>query len=222
MASFDSPHVQLQLELPGIPKLTRAEQLVQAFERGDVDRDSVAGIAAALWLRDEETRQRRARRWAHVQTIENRYWSSWGWLVPGGSEGVWLYADAVSAYVNGEYLAAIVCCHAAAERTLAARLDLHEQLGGLERAGLAPLVQRARDRNLIDDEARDHLLQLNDVRKPIAHFKPPFDPHSVTERLRPHSLRGDYESALDDLLRADAEHALECANFAVRGMGPGF
>lgn len=223
VTAFGDPYGQLQFELEGIPMLTRAEQLGRELERGDVDTESAAGIEAILWLQDEETRARRAQRWIRVQAIEARYRSSWGWLVPGGSEGIWLYADAVSAYVHGDYFASVVCCHAAAERTLAARLNLEEQLSGLERAGLGPLVQRAHDLQLIDDAARTHLLELNDVRKPIAHLKPPTDPDSVGERLRSRSSIGaDYDESMEELLGGDAEHALECANFALRGLGPGF
>lgn len=215
------PYGQLQLELDGIPMLSQADQLEQWLARDRIDPWSLAGIEAALALRDGETRQRRARRWLKLHELEARYWNSWGHLIPGGAEGLWLYADAVSAYINAEYLATVVCSHAAAERTLAARLELRDQLTGLERAGLGPLVARAHELDLIDDLARDRLQSLNDIRRPIAHLKPPLAEHSITQRLSHEASAGDYDEDMDNLLRGDAERALECADFALRGMGPG-
>lgn len=222
MSVFASePYGQLQLELDGIPMLSQAEQLEQWLQRDSIEPDSLVGIEAVLTVRDAETRPWRARRWLRLHALEARYWSSWGWLIPGGAEGIWLYADAVSAYVNGEYLATVVCSHAAAERTLAARLASREQLGGLERAGLGPLVIRAHEMSLIDDEAKGRLLDLNDIRRPIAHLKSPLAQHSIARRLTQESSTGDYDEDMNNLLRGDAERALECADFALRGMGPG-
>lgn len=211
---------QMQLHLEGIEPLSD-EQRVEAWFQ-EQEHDTADTRTAALFLRDQRTRRARAARWGQVQELQAPFASSWGWLFPGGSEGLWLYHEAERAYVEGFPLAALLCAHAASERVLAGCLQGYEdELDKRWRLwGLGPLVKEAFQRGLIDEPLRDKLMEVNEVRKVSAHFKPPLEPNSLHVRaIRRADAKpelGD-EDALDEIAEADALLAIGAATELMRG-----
>jgi hypothetical protein len=86
--------------------------------------------------------------------------------------------------------------------------------------GLGRLVPAAFDLGLIEEGLKDRLLQVSELRKVSAHFKPPMEPNSImsrafeTFRLQPDL---DTEDGLDSLLAGDALTALKAATELLRG-----
>ena len=98
---------QLQFEFDGIPPLTQ-EQRLSAW-LADQDIESTDTLTAILFLNDEESRRRRAARWAEVRSIQIPYEAESGWLVSGGEEVIWLYDEACKGYVHGSFFSALLC-----------------------------------------------------------------------------------------------------------------
>ena len=77
--------------------------------------------------------------------------------------------------MNGMFMAALLCAHSSCERVLAGCLDWYEDRlpKGWAMWGLGRLVPAAFDLGLIDEGLKDRLLQVSELRKVSAHFKPP-------------------------------------------------
>lgn len=211
---------QLQLSFEGIEPLSD-EYRVEAWLH-DQEQNTAETRIAALFLRDERTRRARASRWGQVQATQAPFASEWGWLIPGGHESVWLYHEAVRSFVEGFALAALLCAHASCERVLAGCLQDYEQEldKNWRRWGLGPLVEEAFNRALIEQPLRDALVQVNEVRKVSAHFKPPLAPNSLHRRAIHRADAGpdvDDEEALDQVAEDDALLAIKAATELMRG-----
>jgi hypothetical protein len=180
-----------------------------------------AEVLAALILRDSTTIEERAKRWSELRAIQAPYHQANGWLVPGGSEAIWLYDEAERAFIDGLFLAALLCAHAACERVLAGcLLGYDERLDkNRRRWGLGPLTAAAFKYGLIDEDLRNGLEQVTELRKISAHFKPPMEPKSVVVRTYRGLEAGSElsEDALESTLRSDARTALEIATWLMRG-----
>jgi hypothetical protein len=211
---------QLQLALEGVPPLSAEERLERWL--ADQPEETAQVHAAFLYLRDANTRSARAQRWADLRAVQAPYDRAWGWLVPGGTEVVWLYDEAGLAYVDGLFLATLLCAHAACERVLAGCLQMYPEQPDKNwlRWGLGPLAKTAFERDLIDSALRDDLAQVTEVRKVSAHFKPPLTPNTVmlraSERAETSTAQSDDE-LLDEVLQDDAMFALKVATKLIRG-----
>jgi hypothetical protein len=227
-ADPDGPYAivhQLELPLEGIEPLTVAQR-VQAWLNAQDD-ESTSAYIAHLFLQDRRSRKARAARSQEVKSVQAPFDSEWGWLIHGGAESVWLYDEAVHAFVDGFPLASLLCSHAACERVLAGRILMHhnELPGNWTRWGLGNLVEAASEIGIIDAPLRAELLQVNEVRKVSAHFKPPLAENSLQSRV--HSrvkasstfLDSDeaWWQALDETAFEDALAALRVATRLMRG-----
>lgn len=216
------PVVLNQLELPfdGLPSSTCSQRVSAWLEDQNEETEDV--VCGHLFLVDAESRRRRAARWMDVRAIQARFHSDSGWLIPGGVEAVWLYEEACRSYMNGMYMAALLCSHSSCERVLAASLDSHERplSKGWAMWGLGRLVPAAFELGLIDEGLKDRLLQLSELRKVSAHFKPPLSPNSITRRaIELFDLRPELETedGFDALLQMDAHAALDATTELLRG-----
>jgi hypothetical protein len=215
---------QLELPFDNLPSQTCRQRVSAWLE--DHDEETADVVAAQLFLVDGTSRRDRAERWIEVRAVQARFECSAGWLIPGGVEAVWLYEEACRSYMNGMYMAALLCAHAGCERVLAGCLDWYE--GHLPKGwamwGLGRLVPAAVEFGLIDERLEGSLLQLSELRKVSAHFKPPMSPNSIIRRaaelfnLHPEL---EAEDGFDNLLRSDALAALETSTELLRG-GQGF
>ena len=126
----EEPHAvfaQPELPLPGLAELDsigRVELWLASQENGYDDPDVVS---ARLYLRDNDTRVERAKRWIRVRGIQERCTHEWGDLVHGGPETVWLLDEAAHALAEGLWLASLLCSHSACERHLAGILAFDEE-----------------------------------------------------------------------------------------------
>ena len=216
------PTVMEQLELPfdNLPSQTCRQRVSAWLEDQDEETEDVT--VAELFLVDGTTRRGRAERWIEVRAAQARFARGSGWLVPGGVEAVWLYEEACRSYMNGMYMAALLCAHASCERVLAGRLDWYEVRLPKDwvRWGLGRLAPAAFEAGLIDERLKDRILQLSELRKVSAHFKPPLAPNSIARRaVELFNLHPDLETedGFDSLLRRDALSALETTTELLRG-----
>jgi hypothetical protein len=184
------------------------------------EHETLATLAAVLFLRDSNGRRARAERWSELHSVQAPFDREDGWLVPGGSEAVWLYEEAERAYVYGLFLATLHCAHAACERVLAAcLLDYERQLDkNWRRWGLGSLTTAAFEMGLIDEDLKQGLERVTRNRKVSAHFKPPITRDSVVWRAYTSAPDGLFtEQDLDQVLHDDALAALEVATELLRG-----
>lgn len=209
---------QLELEFEGVTPLSAEERVARWLAEQEDESEEV--ITAALFLEDGSSRADRAERWAEIRAIQAPYDRAHGWLVPGGSEAVWLYEESVRAYVHGLFLAALLCAHSACERVIAGcLLGYEEKLDKRwRRWGLGPLAAKALEFGLIDDDLRRGLDEVTELRKVSAHFKPPLEPNSVLVRTcRALAAGSELEDALESTLRSDAKTAIEITTWLLRG-----
>lgn len=210
---------QLEFDLAGVAPSSREERLATWLE---VQEEVTADVlTATLFLQDSRSRRERVERWAEVRSIQAPYDREEGWLVTGGDEAIWLYEESCRSYVNGMFLAALLCAHAACERVLAGCLLFYEDQ--LEKNwimwGLGRLIVAAFERGLIDQRMKDNLDQVTEVRKVSAHYKHPITtPNSVSRRaLRALGDDATIEDALDGVLKQDACLAVRTATELLRG-----
>ncbi len=175
---------QPELPLPGVVPLDaieRVERWLSSRENDDYDPDVVS---ARLFLRDNDTRAERARRWIRVREIDERCTDSWGVLIHGGTEAVWLLDEAAGSLAEGLWLASLLCSHAACERHLAGILSFDEE--SLPRSwrqwGLGRLLEEPRSCDIVPPDLRAALTAMNEARRVSAHFKPPLHDGSLLRR----------------------------------------
>lgn len=209
---------QFELPLEGLNPLTAEERLQRWLSRQDEWSRDVT--VALLVLRDGNTRAARSDRWVELRHIEAPY-DHVAWMVSGGMEVIWLHHEAGWAYVEGLYLACLLCAHAACERVLAGWLyAIRERLDkDWMRWGLGPLTKAAFAHGMIDAEMRDALVRVTESRKVSAHFKDWNEPNTVQARALARGPVDDaaYEATMDAVLREDACQALTIATQLVRG-----
>lgn len=174
--------------------------------------DSLDAIAAKLYLADNATRVIRAERWRLVMEIHERCTHDWGVMMHGGPETAFLLHEAATGLVEGLWLSALLCSHAACERHLAGLLSMDEEsLPPSWRSwGLGRLLEEARQRDAVPTDLHGPLETLNEVRKVSAHFKPPLHEGSLLNRAN--AMRsGNFVQAAGEISKADAFAAYETA-----------
>ncbi|MGC4111770.1 MAG: hypothetical protein QM747_15400 [Nocardioides sp.] len=174
------------------------------------------GLSARLYLKDNDTRVRRARRWLEIVEIDQRCSNQWGVLLHGGTETLWLLGEAAHGLVEGLWLASLLCSHAACERHLAGILEFSEDsLPESWRSwGLGRLLEEAQKREIVPSDLWEPLRALNETRKVSAHFKPPLHDGSLMRRAQAIE-RPDILQSAHELAEADAFSAYETARSLV-------
>ncbi|MDQ3576620.1 MAG: hypothetical protein M3443_03260 [Actinomycetota bacterium] len=214
---------QLELHFEEISPLSTAQRLdrwLTALESSELNMHSVKAV---LYLNDDESRHRRARRWLEIRAVQAPYYLPSGWLVSGGSEAVWLYDEACAGYIAGHYLSSLLCAHAASERALAGLIGLHkgELSGSWSSWGLGKLIEATYNAAIIDTDLKERLARVNEARKVSAHYKPPQASNSVyarvLESLQAAETEIDVEEQIEDLIRLDALLSIEVATQLQRG-----
>jgi hypothetical protein len=207
---------QPELPLPGVVALDaigRVELWLSSQQNGDHDPDVVS---ARLYLRDNDTRVERARRWIRVREIHERCTHNWGVLVHGGTETIWLLDEAAHALAEGLWLASLLCSHSACERHLAGILSFDED--SLPRSwrswGLGRMLEATRHRDIVPPDLWEPLEALNEARKVSAHFKPPLHNGSLMRRAQAMEQPDMLRSA-ERLAEADAFAAYETSRSLV-------
>lgn len=212
---------QLQFEFEGVAPLTVEQRISTWLEHQEEETPEM--YSALLLLADNESRQRRARRWNEIRGIQSPYEGGSGWLISGGIEVSWLYDEACRDYINGAYFSALLCAHAACERELAGSLSPYrEELPkGWMYWGLGKLIPHAAGRHLISPAMRVDLEKLTEVRKVSAHFKEAHKtPTAVPWRanlLLSNDPQIEYDDAVDSILKFDALFAIQIATKVARG-----
>ncbi len=118
---------QLQFEFENIEPLTLDQRLRIWLDSQDNITSDV--LTATLFVTDNESRRRRSDRWMELLCLQAPYQHQ-TIMASGGIEVVWLYKEACRSYVNGAFLSALMCSHAACERMLAGCLFAYrEELG---------------------------------------------------------------------------------------------
>ncbi|MFG2021981.1 hypothetical protein [Actinomadura geliboluensis] len=210
----------MELDLDGVTPLSEEERIARWLREQEQETPEV--LAAILILRDVRSRAERTQRWAEIRSIQAPFHREHGWLIPGGAEVSWLYDEAERAFIDGLFLATLLCAHAACERALAGCLLRYEE--ELDRNwlrwGLGPLTKAAFERGLIDEQMKQDLQQVTELRKVSAHYKFPLEPNSVSRRAYEEfaetSTSSD-EDALDAVLRRDALTSFRVATELLRG-----
>ena len=82
---------QLQFDLDGVPALTDEERVLAWL--ADQEHETADTFRAMLFVRDNLGRAARAERWMELRTVQAPF-DREHWLIPGGSEAVWLYEEA--------------------------------------------------------------------------------------------------------------------------------
>jgi hypothetical protein len=198
---------QLQFSFENIPPLSAEEMVLRWLNEHEQETES--SVVASLFIADNRSRRHRTKRWMQVRAAQAPLERESGWLIPGGMEASWLYDESCFSYVNGIYLAALLCAHASCERVLAGcLLSCEARLPkGWSMWGLGKLAPAAQEFGLIDASLTTKLHQLSDIRKVSAHFKPPMEPNSIASRaFRNASDDSDAsnEGPFDPLLQTDA------------------
>lgn len=141
------------------------------------------------------------------------------WLSGAGEEAVWTWAAAASAFIQGNWIATILCCHAVCERSLAGRfgpfwMDESDVPNHWEHMGLGRLLGELEKQDRIEADLAARVRRMSEYRKPFGHWKNFDHPTSLYTRARvllaeEVSLEGD--EAVFRVLVDDATRAIQIA-----------
>lgn len=96
------------------------------------------------------------------------------WII-SQHEGERLWAGTLSAFIQGNWVEAMLCAQATCERTLAALIynlfAMAEPPKNWERWGMAALVNHCRDDRLVDDGLLNEVGVMCEERKPYDHWR---------------------------------------------------
>jgi hypothetical protein len=126
---------------------------------------------------DRDTFDERLERLKYLNKIAPK-----GYSMFGSFETIAIFHEAQSAFINGEYIAAITLAQAFIER----RLQGYMEAKGLEkeaRRGLKSILKFYRDNHLINDLLVDKIDQLRQKRNPFSHLKPIDHPYTIGQRI---------------------------------------
>ncbi|HNH13749.1 MAG TPA: hypothetical protein PLX20_11470 [Rhodocyclaceae bacterium] len=137
-------------------------------------------IDALRWY-DDESRSARASR---IEWASSLYQSRG--MVSGELVQLSLMEESRVCFVNGQFLACVLCATSAVEHLLVAELEAKVMLGG--KTTLGPLIQKARDVNLFQPPVIQRLQTLNELRNPLAHRRDPGDESTFAIRYLQHKV----------------------------------
>lgn len=152
-------------------------------------------IDALRWY-DDDSRSARASRieWASSLYQSRR-------MVSGELVQLSLMEEARVCFVNGQFLATVLCATSAVEHLLVAELQAKIVLAG--KTTLGPLIQKACDENLFLPTVIQRLQTLNERRNPLAHRRDPGNESTLASRYLQHQLHPNA------LMENDARFAME-------------
>lgn len=100
------------------------------------------------------------------------------WII-SQHEGERLWDATLTAFVQGNWVAAVLCAQATCERTLAALIynlfAMSEPPKNWERWGLGALVKYCREERLVEEGLLDEVAVLCEERKPYGHWRGPLE-----------------------------------------------
>ncbi len=139
------------------------------------------------------------------------------WLSGAGEEAMWTWSAAGTAFMQGNWIATILCCHAVCERVLAGRFkpfwtDEAEAPRRWQSMGLGRLLEELEQRNAIDPAVAARLRRMSEYRKPFGHWKDFMHPTGLLARARPLLAQEDGLDSEEAVLRVivdDATRAIE-------------
>jgi hypothetical protein len=152
-------------------------------------------LEALSWF-DEDSKLARARR---IEWASSLYQSSG--LVSGEIVPLSLMEEARACFVNGQFMATVLCATSVIEHLLVDELDARGVTNG--KSTLGPSIGVARDAQIFPAALLERVETLNSLRNPIAHRRGEQDASSLATRYRRHQV---HPSAL---LESDARFSLE-------------
>lgn len=152
-------------------------------------------IEALRWF-DDDSRPKRASR---IEWASSLYQSPG--MVAGELVQLNLMEEARVCYINGQFLATMLCATSAVEHLLVAELEERINLSG--KLTLGPLIEKADAMSLLPPEVIERLKVLNERRNPVAHRRPPEDESTLASRYLQKKVHPNV------LLEADAKLSLE-------------
>ncbi len=174
---------------PASHRTTRAHKLMAA----ESDQDPL--VDALRWY-DDESRPTRARR---IEWASSLYQSPG--MVSGEFVQLTMMEEARVCFVNGQFLATVLCATSAVEHLLVADLEPKVVLAG--KTTLGPLIQMAFDIQLFLPSVIQRLQTLNELRNPLAHRRDPFHKSTLVSRYLQHKVHPEA------LMEKDARFAME-------------
>jgi hypothetical protein len=138
-------------------------------------------------------------------------------LSGAGEEAMWTWSAAGTAFVQGNWIATVLCCHAVCERVLAGRfkpLWMDEALAPSrwQNMGLGRLLDELEKRDGIDSDVAARLRRMSEYRKPFGHWKDLMHPTGLFARagsLLSQEDSLDSEEAVTRVIVDDATRAIE-------------
>jgi hypothetical protein len=114
-----------------------------------------------------------------------------GTLVTGGREALMLWEATVDAFVDGNWVAALLCAQATCERILGGLVSLHRMpgLAGSEpkdwerQWGLGKLIGHVREQGWVEPQLLDQVAEVSELRKPFGHWRRPVDAGTIGRRI---------------------------------------
>lgn len=137
-------------------------------------------IDALRWY-DDESRAARARR---IEWASSLYQSPG--MVAGEFVQLSLVEEARVCFVNGQFLATVLCATSAVEHLLVGELETKVVLAG--KTTLGPLIQMACDVKLFPPPVIERLQTLNERRNPLAHRRDPGHESTLVSRYLQHKV----------------------------------
>lgn len=119
------------------------------------------------------------------------------WII-SQHEGERLWDATLTAFIQGNWVAAVLCAQATCERTLAALIynlfSMGEPPKRWERWGLGELVKYCRKERLVDEGLLDEVSVLCEERKPYGHWRGPLDDGALLKVAMDAHAQGDPRS----------------------------
>jgi len=181
------------------------------FDGADRSWDGVFGGLDARTLDHDE-------RLDFINTRIERALAGKTWAILSGGEETQLVWDAaIRAFLEGNWLASLLCCHAVCEREIAgilsvSRTKLNDYLPkNWERLGMGGLVALVKKHGMLPDVIITDLLELAESRKPYGHWRSTIHDDSLLARAqREYEISGnpDRDELVQRLIVRDATNAM--------------
>jgi len=147
-----------------------------------------------------------------ANTLGAKNWAA----MSGGEETQLVWDAAVRAFLEGNWLASLLCCHAVCEREIAGMLSLSRIRSddlpkGWERLGMGGLLAEARMRNALPPQLVADLFEVAESRKPYGHWRSTTHDDSLLARTRREAEASGHEDRaelIERLIVRDATNAM--------------
>jgi hypothetical protein len=147
------------------------------------------------------------------RTLAGKAWAA----LSGGDEAQLVWDAAIRSFLDGIWVAAILCAHAVAERELAGVYGtiqgtvIGEPIAGWEKFGMGRLVTEVEKFGLLPQQLVGDLRQLAETRKPYGHWRSAVHDDALDQRvMAEHRATGNIDRAnlVQRLIARDATHAM--------------